>query len=187
MTRLRIQVNVRPLQATTARCACGCWTTGRVCRRSRPTGRSTMRPFTTWPSTPPSPSLPALAQMHLPRSLSDSSDVIRVRRGRGRRSEVKIVFQIGYFGKAFVIVYVRVSDCWANVVNGLFLFLLLESCKSSWAKRDWRLQWRHTNTHRPTHTYTKSCTPLAGCLPQDVTPQTLLMVLWCLSDFFFFY
>lgn len=68
-----------PLQAMTARCACGCWTTGRVCRRSRPTGRSTTRPSMTWPSTLPSPSLPAPAQMHLPRSLSDSTVVILVR------------------------------------------------------------------------------------------------------------
>lgn len=68
-----------PLQATTAQCACGCWTTGRACRRSRPTGRSTTRPFMMWPSTLPSRSLPAPAQMHLPRSSSDSAVVILVR------------------------------------------------------------------------------------------------------------
>lgn len=67
-----------PLQATTARCACGCWTTGRACRRSRPTGRSTTRPSMTWPSTHHSRSSPAPAQMHLPRSLSDSTVVIPV-------------------------------------------------------------------------------------------------------------
>lgn len=67
------------LQATTARCAYGCWTTGRACRRSLPTGRSMMRPFMTWPSTLPSPSLPAPAQMHLPKSLSDITVVVLVR------------------------------------------------------------------------------------------------------------
>lgn len=69
-----------PLQATTAQCACGCWTTGRVCRRSQPTGRNMMRPFMTWPSTLPSPSLLVPAQMHLPRSSSDNTVVILVRR-----------------------------------------------------------------------------------------------------------
>lgn len=78
-----------PLQATTALCACGCWTTGRACRRSPPTGRSTTRPFTTWPSTPHSPSLPALAPMHLPRSSCDGSVVILVRSQISRKNKQK--------------------------------------------------------------------------------------------------
>lgn len=69
-----------PLQATTALSVCGCWTTGRACRRSRPTGKSTTRPFMTWPSTRPSRSLPVLAQMHSPRSLSDRAVIILVRK-----------------------------------------------------------------------------------------------------------
>lgn len=67
-----------PLQAMIAQCACGCWTTGHACRRSQLIGRSTTRPFTTWRSTRPSPSSPVLAQMHLPRSLSDTAPIILV-------------------------------------------------------------------------------------------------------------
>lgn len=67
-----------PLQATIAQCACGCWTTGHACRRSQLIGRSTMRPFTTWRSTRPSPLSPVLAQTHLPRSLSDTAPIILV-------------------------------------------------------------------------------------------------------------
>lgn len=37
----------------------------------------------TWPSTPPSPSSPALAQMHLLRSLSDNTVVMLVRQESG--------------------------------------------------------------------------------------------------------
>lgn len=66
------------LQATIAQCVCGCWITGPVCRRSQPTGRNTTRPFTTWRSTRPSPSSPVLAQMHSPKSLSDTAPVILV-------------------------------------------------------------------------------------------------------------